>query len=236
MVNDKVSALTEQGSTRLIGDGADSPEHDESREADEPGAPGQVSTKQFVLPPRCDKKKCCCSCHSTKSSKWKGWGICYTPLAAIFRPCDQGNCTARFYHFALRIQLSWLGIPVAVLLSGEFVTGTAGYALRPSLQINKIVKATSPGFEILFMLDEHDLDIEKAKDRFRELFRSDSAVRTHVNPAGRTYLQELVYYGPWGQYGNKSGKQLEMLRFFLQELQITAGLDTNEYVSPHCSR
>jgi hypothetical protein len=127
--------------------------------------------------------------------------------------------------------LSWLGIPVAILISGELVTGTAGYSLRPSLQIHRVVGEKSLGFNIMLRLEWDDLDAEAAKDLFQQLYRSDSTFKTHINPQGRTYLQELVHYGPWGQYGHRSEEQLEMLKFFVQELGITAGMDNAEFVS-----
>lgn len=177
--------------------------------------------------PRCDRKRCRCSCHANESSTWKCLFVRYTPLDAVLRSCDQSTCSARRYQF-LRVQLLWLGIPVAVQLGGEFITGAAGYALRPSLQVHAVVRATSPGFEVLFRLEQGELDTETAKEKFRQLYRSDSTLRTHVNPVGQTYAQELVHYGPWGVHGYQSQKQLEMIEFFVQELNMGAGMDTDE--------
>ncbi|KAK3384029.1 hypothetical protein B0T24DRAFT_715818 [Lasiosphaeria ovina] len=238
MTHSTVSALTEQIST-FATNGADnaSANNQSGGSDDDTNGLGKESSQQTVPPlsrsprlPRCDIKRCCCSCHATESITWKRWTIRYTPLTLLLRPCEQDICSARRYQLALRVHMSWLGIPVAVLLGGELVTGTAGYALRPSLQVRRLVRATSPGFEIFFRLEEDKIGTEVDKDSFRKLYRSDSTLKTHVNPKGHTYLQELVHYGPWGEYGHRNERQLEMIEFLVQELQITAGMDTDEFM------
>ena len=133
-------------------------------------------------------------------------------------------------HLALRLQLSWLGIPVAMLLSGEFVTGAVGYALRPSLNIQRLVRATSPGFVILHKLENQNMDIETAKDGFRQLARTDATLKSHINPQGRTYLQELVHHGPWGCCGLERESQFKIMKFFVEDLRISTGMETPESV------
>jgi len=197
-------------------------------------AEAAVSSAEFAFrPPRlsdCSVRHCYCSCHATRSNAWRFWGMKYTPLRAIFRACDQEICSARRYQLAIRIQFSRLGIPVAMLIGGQIVTGTAGYSLRPTLQISHVVKATSLGFEILRRLEEEDIDVHEAKKRLGHLYRSDPSARFHISPDGRTHIQELIYSGPWGEYGSRVSDQIRILDHFVADLGATSGMNTAECV------
>ncbi|KAK3364285.1 hypothetical protein B0T25DRAFT_60759 [Lasiosphaeria hispida] len=175
----------------------------------------------------CDVRHCHCSCHATKTF----WAFRYTPLGVVLRACDRESCNARRYRFSIQIQLSRLGIPLSVLVGGEFITGLAGMSIKPVFGcVQRVVKATSMGFRTLARLEHDDIDMQEAKDILRQLYRSDPTFTTHVNPQGRTYLQELIRGGPWGQYGHQFGLQLELLALFVDEFQITSGIDTHEFM------
>lgn len=173
----------------------------------------------------CGVRHCHCACHATKTS----WAFRYTPLGAILRACDRESCNARSYQFSIRIQLSHLGIPLSMVVGGEFITGVAGLSIKPLIgRVQRVVKATSIGFRTLARLENGDIDVQQAKETLTQLYRSDPTFQSHVNPAGRTYLQELVRGGPWGEYGHQSELQLELLALFVAEFQNTSGIDTSE--------
>lgn len=175
----------------------------------------------------CAVRHCHCSCHATMTF----WAFRYTPLGAIVRSCDSERCNARRYHFSIRIQLSRLGIPLSMCVGGEFITGLAGMSIKPVIgRLQQVVKATSMGFRTLAMLENGYIDVQVAKETLRQLHRSDSTFQSHINPQGRTYLQELVRGGPWGNYGHEFNLQLELLALFVDEFQNTSGIDTPESV------
>jgi hypothetical protein len=175
----------------------------------------------------CAVRHCHCSCHATKNF----WAFRYTPLGAILRACDREGCNARRWQFTVQIQLSRLGIPVSMVVGGEFITGVAGMSIKPAFgPVQRVVRATSIGFRTLAKLENGNIDVQEAKETFRQLHRSDSSFQWHVNPQGRTYLQELVRGGPWGQYGHQFDLQLDLLALFVKEFQNTSGIDTSESV------
>lgn len=197
----------------------------------EPTQALQSVTRRQLRAAGCDLRACCCTCHRTYSRSWKPWTVTYTPAAAIVRPCDQDSCTARKATLGLQIQISLVGISAAFRLQGEFVTGAAGYSLRTALRIQRLVKATSKGFEILHQLRYFNTTIEEAKTAFKRLHASDPALNTHVNARGQTYLSELVRHGGWGDYGRQTENQLEIIRFLVEELGVRNGMETPQYVS-----
>ncbi|KAM7212504.1 hypothetical protein V8F06_012126 [Rhypophila decipiens] len=175
----------------------------------------------------CGVRHCHCACHATKTF----WAFRYTPLGALLRSCDHDSCNARRYQFSIRMHLDRLGIPVCMVVGGEFITGVTGMSLKPLFgPVQRVVKATSIGFLTLARLENGDIDTQVAKETLRQLRRSDPTFRLHVNPQGRTYLQELVRGGPWGAYGHQFDLQLELLAFFVGELQNTSGIDTSEFM------
>jgi hypothetical protein len=118
-----------------------------------------------------------------------------------------------------------------MVVGGEFITGVAGMSIKPLFgRVQRVVKATSIGFRTLAMLKHSDIDLQEAKDTLRQLHRSDPTFQLHVNPQGRTYLQELVKGGPWGEYGHQFDLQLELLGLFVEEFQNTSDINTSESV------
>ncbi|KAK4452499.1 hypothetical protein QBC34DRAFT_397718 [Podospora aff. communis PSN243] len=175
----------------------------------------------------CAVKHCHCSCHATNTF----WAFHYTPLGAILRACDHEGCNARRWQFSMRIQLSRLGIPVSMVVGGEFITGVAGMSIKPVFGcMRRVVKATSAGFRTLARLENGDMDVDEAKETFGQLHRSDPTFQLHVNPQGRTYLQELIRGGPWGEYGHQFDLQLDLLALFVKDFHNTSGINTSEFM------
>ena len=197
---------------------------------DQRGPSAEMAMRSVLRRPKiayCAMRHCHCSCHSTKTF----WAFRYTPLGAILRACDRESCNARNHQFSIRIQLSRLGIPLSMVVGGEFITGVAGMSIKPLFgRVQRVVKATSIGFRTLARLENGDIDLQEAKETLRQLHRSDPTFQLHINPRGRTYLQQLVEGGPWGGYGHQFDLQLELLALFVDEFQNTSGIDTSESV------
>ncbi|KAL4893772.1 hypothetical protein BDV59DRAFT_23774 [Aspergillus ambiguus] len=164
----------------------------------------------------CTVKHCHCSCHLTQSCSSRLWVLEYTPLSIFSGACSNQQCTATRYRWGLQFALTRYGIPFKIQTALEFVSGGGKYALRPALSIERVVKYTSPGFETLWRYQRGLMSLSKTKERFRELQKCDPSLKHHVHPGGRSYVQELLHYGPCRQ-----SEQLELLRFFACELGMT---------------
>lgn len=144
----------------------------------------------------CGLQHCHCSCHLTETIVGRYWGIQYTPLSVLFGKCDNKECTSRRplwkLRFALskyRIPMSKYRIPWAFIMGIEWVSGNGKYTLRPALSLERVVKYTSPGFEILWKCQNHEISLPEAEESFLKLFKSDPSLKTHVNPGGNGYVR-----------------------------------------------
>ncbi|PGH17530.1 hypothetical protein AJ79_01130 [Helicocarpus griseus UAMH5409] len=92
---------------------------------------------------------CDCSCHLTQNISGRFWGLQYTPIAVIFRKCNNENCALRRQQWNLRLALSKYGMSWAVPAGLDIFTGTKGYIIRPALSVERIVDYASPGFKVI---------------------------------------------------------------------------------------
>jgi hypothetical protein len=139
--------------------------------------------------PQCAVLQCHCSCHFTKQISSRFWYIDYSPLAGMLRKCDTATCTAHRYHLHFRAAFSQLGIPWAVILGVDLTQEAGKFRLDPALQLQRVVKYTSPGFEILWRLSEDELGWDDARVQFTELYRRDPTFCSQVDPSGQGYLE-----------------------------------------------
>ncbi|KAL2867489.1 ankyrin repeat domain-containing protein [Aspergillus lucknowensis] len=194
----------------------------------EPPLPHPASVSCLVNPSRrrqvvdCAIRHCHCSCHWTQRRSTPFWAFEYTPLLTFFEKCSNSKCTATRYRWSLQFTLSRYGIPFKVNAAFDFITGAGSYSLRPALSIERVVKYTSPGFEALWRFQRGLLSLREVQATFRELKRCDPSLNRHINPGGRCYVQELLYYGP----SQAQADQFKLLKFFACELGMTLeGLD-----------
>jgi hypothetical protein len=107
----------------------------------------------------------------------------------MLKNCDTATCTARRHRLQFRAALSQLGIPWAVILGVNLTLEAGKFTLCPALQVQRVVKYTSPGFEILWKLSEEELGWDDAGAQFRELYRTDPTFCSQVDPSGLGYLE-----------------------------------------------
>lgn len=138
---------------------------------------------------QCAVLQCHCSCHLTKQVGRRFLFIQYTPLADMLKICDNAACTARRHRVQFRAALSQMGISWAVILGLDLTFEMGKFILRPGLQLERVVKYTSPGFEALWKLSEAKLSWDDAQARFRELHHTDPTFCSQVDPSGHGYLQ-----------------------------------------------
>lgn len=134
-----------------------------------------------------------CSCRPTTSSvSGRFWWFDYTPLSRLRHTC--GSCNKWGYEWKLRIALSQFDIPYAIICRLRLASNNANFELKPALTVQSVVKNTSPGFEALFLCEHLQISVEDSKQRLRDLYRSDSSFKLHVNPEGKSYLHVSAHY------------------------------------------
>ncbi|EEU38264.1 uncharacterized protein NECHADRAFT_77057 [Fusarium vanettenii 77-13-4] len=136
----------------------------------------------------CATKACFCSCHRSSRISRRFWALDYTSLLPPSNKCDQPSCTASAYGFRLRVALSQLGIPWSVTMGLRFLAGIGSFSIQPALQVERVVKYTSPGFEIIWKLTHKLITVDDACIAFRLLAREDPTLDFHVDPSGSSFL------------------------------------------------
>lgn len=117
------------------------------------------------------------------------WWLEFTPIRGHWRKCSTDCNTRCRWAAKLRLALTWINIPYAVTASFAFTCDNGQYALKPALAIQHVVKNTSPGFEALFLCETLRISVDECKDRLRSMSQSDVYFKSHVNPAGKSYLR-----------------------------------------------
>lgn len=137
----------------------------------------------------CSIRKCSCVCHTKGLFGRRFWMFEYTPLSMILGSCSSPRCTARRHGAMFRLALSQLGLPFAALISLDVTVERGKLSLKPSLQLERIVRFTSPGFKALFEWRNYIIGLEECKDSLIKLYREDPQMINHVNPKGVGYLE-----------------------------------------------
>jgi len=113
--------------------------------------------------------------------------------------CDNKSCNATEYGGAFSFALSQLGIPWSAIIQFYVLAEPGKFLFRPAFEIERIVRYTSPGFEVLWRCKKNLITVEEARDRLIDLYRSDPTFKNHVNPIGMSYIEvrlssEVDYY------------------------------------------
>ncbi|KAI1502079.1 hypothetical protein F5X99DRAFT_172328 [Biscogniauxia marginata] len=137
----------------------------------------------------CRVKACSCSCHVRANITRRFWGLEYTPLSMILQGCDNSRCTTRRHRIAFRVAFTQLGLPLALTLGLDMAVKAGRYSVAPTLETERVVRYTSPGFKLIWELRTRQIGQEEAVQGFRELWRKDPYMIYHVNPAGRGYIE-----------------------------------------------
>ncbi|KAE8451015.1 hypothetical protein EG329_005455 [Mollisiaceae sp. DMI_Dod_QoI] len=149
----------------------------------------------------------------------------------MLKDCDTATCTARRYCLRFRAALSQLRIPWAVILGVDLTLEVGKFTLCPALQLQRVVKYTSPGFEILWKLSEEELGWDDAGAQFRELYRMDPTFCSQVDPSGRGYLEKAMEALGWvGGGGSKFDNLQRVLKLFVKEFNMSLGLESSEFL------
>ncbi|KAK8021807.1 hypothetical protein PG990_006945 [Apiospora arundinis] len=177
--------------------------------------------QQRRRPVKCTKRGCPCRCHTKGALIRRFWSFEYTPLSMILQSCDHPSCNGRRYDVSIRVALSQLGLPWAFTFGFHFQSEMADYSLYPSLDTQTIVRYTSPGFKLLFDIMHNDIELVEGMKQFTELSRRDPDMKNHVNPGGRSYVEELLHYPVTGW---QFERVIALLDLFIKQFDMTRGL------------
>lgn len=152
-----------------------------------------LSTVQYKPPRRayseCTVRTCSCSCHRGSGISGRFWALDCIGLLPASLKCDQPLCTASIRGFRLRVALSQLGIPWSVTIGLRTLAGIGSFSIQPALQMERVVKYTSPGFGIIWQWRYRFISTDEACTAFRALAREDPTLHLHVDPSGSSYVE-----------------------------------------------
>jgi hypothetical protein len=137
----------------------------------------------------CSRQYCHCSCHLTEEIRGHYWGFEFTPFSDLFGKCDNKECTARSTSWKARFALNKFRIPCALVIGLKLVSSTGTFTIQPALSLERVVKYTSTGFEILWKCRNNVISPSQARESFYELYQLDNGLKNHVNPDGKGYVQ-----------------------------------------------
>ncbi|KAL3294526.1 Ankyrin repeat-containing protein [Colletotrichum asianum] len=167
----------------------------------------------------CLSRSCCCQCHHSERASGRFWALDYS-LMGIFQTCNVEECNAAKYGVNVRLALTQLGIHRSVVIKVHFLSGLGSFSPSFSLQTDCTVPYTSPGFEVIWRCQNGMIKYEDARSRLIHLYQSDPSFRYHVNPAGKSYIEELVRC-PWGGFATR--RQLGLLQLLMGDLGMVQG-------------
>ncbi|KAF5652102.1 nacht and ankyrin domain protein [Fusarium sp. NRRL 25303] len=157
------------------------------------------------------------------------WALEYT-LPPIFRQtCDRKSCNVVKYGGTFRFALSQLGIQRAAIIQLYIVTTSGRYSLRPIIDFERIVPYTSPGFVILWKLRNLMISFEKGREQLVHLHRTDSTFPNHVDPSGKSYIENLLMAPARSPVEREY--RYKLLELFMGEFEITRGTETSTFLS-----
>ncbi|KAL0765258.1 hypothetical protein CaCOL14_012007 [Colletotrichum acutatum] len=176
----------------------------------------------------CLLRQCSCVCHRKNRTTRRFWALEYTPWGAFQESCDLETCNMTKYGASVRLAFSQFGIRWAAVLEVYAITSAGRFSFRPNLEMEQIVPYTSPGFEIIWRCQNYRIEFEEASEGLMQLYRADpQGFRHHVNPGGKSYIEELLRY-PWG-FGKKQ-TQWKLLGLFMQDFKMTKGTDSAAFL------
>ncbi|KAI5456369.1 hypothetical protein BGZ63DRAFT_496357 [Mariannaea sp. PMI_226] len=192
---------------------------------------------QISRPPRrnrpwnCETRHCSCSCHSMTRTGGRFWELQYTPLSVFRNACDNESCSVTKYSVGFRVALSQLGIRQSLALYFHVATGGGSISLRPALTMERIVPHTSPGFEIIWRAEYGLITLQEARNSLITLRNSDRTFKDHVNPSGKSYIEQLALR----QWFGSEDVQIGLLRLFMVEFDMKRGTENTSFLL-HCAR
>jgi hypothetical protein len=107
----------------------------------------------------------------------------------LWNKCDTAFCK-NSKTASIWISLTPVGVPWAVRAGLSYMFSSQQSYISPSLDFQRVVRSTSPGFKLLWELETGQRrDWNKARQDLTELFDSGQASARDVDRDGRTWLE-----------------------------------------------
>jgi hypothetical protein len=150
-----------------------------------------LNRQQYALPTGkpCFLDNCCCSCHQVSSIQGRYWSLKFPAISKFWTPCSTASC-GNAMKASLWISLTKIGCPWAVSATLNVMWNSQHSYISPSLDFQRVVRFTSPGFKVLWELQSHQRDDwATARDDLLALFDSGEASPRDIDPEGKTWLE-----------------------------------------------
>lgn len=144
---------------------------------------------RLSLATACLNNRCACSCHKMLIKSSRFWSYKLPSIAKIFSACDRTSCKNRSLQTHFRVSLSRLGILRSIELRLGFGWGESGLSTSFMLRPSRIVRYTSPGFEVLRKCMTGLIEFPEARTELLKLFDEGRASIDDVDPSGATWLE-----------------------------------------------
>nr|RBQ95911.1 hypothetical protein FVER53263_08453 [Fusarium verticillioides] len=184
---------------------------------------------KFKLRRDCISRCCSCICHKTERTSGYFWALEYTLLPIFRRTCNRKSCNVAKYGGTFRLALSQLGIKRAAIIQLYIVTTPGKYSIRPAINFEEVVPYTSPGFVILWKLRHLMISFEDGREQLVNLYKTDRIRPDHVDPSGKSYIENLVMT-PVGSPVERKYRY-KLLELFMGEFEMTRGTETSTFLS-----
>lgn len=92
-------------------------------------------------------------------------------------------------RFVLNLNLSSIGVYFTIQAGLELFWGSRGCTIAPTLQVQRLVKYTSPGFEVFWQCERGHMDVETGCRMLVRLFQDRKASPFDIDPGGKSWLE-----------------------------------------------
>ncbi|KKZ68770.1 hypothetical protein EMCG_05624 [[Emmonsia] crescens] len=130
-------------------------------------------------------------------------------------------------RFPSSINLSRLGLLRAIRIPLNLLLEARSYTLYPTLQLQRLVKRTSPGFEVFWKCDNHVMDVSDGLVELRRIFQDRRAPPFDADPDGRNWLELLFDF-------RGGGDQAVRLQFLKMIVEYNSQIYASIPIQPLC--
>ena len=139
----------------------------------------------------CYTKTCCCTCHDSSFVQGEGWSLKLPSSSWLWNSCSKASCK-NSKTTSIWISLTSIGVPWAIRAGLSYMFSSQQSYISPSLDFQRVVKNTSPGFKLLWELETGQRrDWKIAQKDLAVLFESGQASPRDLDRDGRTWLEVI---------------------------------------------
>lgn len=138
----------------------------------------------------CFIRKCCCSCHNTRSFAGWTWSLSLPLLSSFYNTCNVRSCL-KSKRASIWISLTRIGIPYAFLATLDVVWNSRHSSISPSLHMKRVVDWDSPIYELIKDMRWNKIEWMDWREKMVHLFEEGKGSPFDILPDGDT-LPEVM--------------------------------------------